>query len=192
VTDAYYGEIRAFGFAYAPADWASCDGALKMVQQNTSLYAIIGNTFGGDNTRFALPDLRGLALLGAGAGAGLSTWTVGQKRGTPQSTLQASNVPLHSHTMQVASPVNLVGMTSAPQANGYLGYLYKAAPPPVQTLAVFSSQPPDAQLAPQALAPSGAIIPQPSSNVQPYLAINFCICIYGLWPERPDLAGDSA
>jgi microcystin-dependent protein len=96
----FIGEIRMFGGTFAPRGWALCDGQLLSISTYTSLFSILGTTYGGDGrTTFALPDLRGRAPIHAGTGPGLSPKTLGQKGGTQTETLSIVQMPSHNHTI---------------------------------------------------------------------------------------------
>ncbi|MCG8476540.1 MAG: tail fiber protein, partial [Cytophagales bacterium] len=94
------GEIRLFGGNFAPRNWAFCEGQLLSISQNSSLFSIVGTTYGGDGrTTFALPDLRGRSAVHAGTGAGLTTRTLGQRLGNEHITLTVQQLPSHNHTL---------------------------------------------------------------------------------------------
>ena len=98
MADPFYGEVRAFGFSFAPVNWAFCAGQTIQVQQNAALFSIIGNRFGGNGTtNFMLPNLQGRAAMGAGTGPGLSSRNIGETLGTATETLTLAQIPAHSH-----------------------------------------------------------------------------------------------
>lgn len=185
MADPFYGEIRAFAFDYPPQDWAFCDGQTIPVQQNPALYAVIGNRYGGTTGQnFKLPNLMGHAPMGQGSGPGLTPRTVGQATGTVAVTLTAAQLPPHSHTIAV-----LAGnaTTDAPTGN-FLAMGNKPASPRPQAVSAYAPgpliAPLDTPLAPTTLSlfPGGG---QPHSNMQPYLALNLCICLNGEFPVKP-------
>lgn len=99
--DPIIGQIQAFGFNFAPRGWAHCDGQLLPIAQNTALFSLLGTNYGGDGrTTFGLPDLRGRSIVHVGNGPGLSNITWGHKGGNETTTLNASNMPAHSHALQ--------------------------------------------------------------------------------------------
>ena len=99
MSDPYIGEIRLFGFDFAPTGWAQCNGQLLAINQNTALFSILGVTYGGNGTTtFALPNLLGQAPLGAGQGPGLSDRVLGESGGEAVVTLLNSQMPAHTHT----------------------------------------------------------------------------------------------
>lgn len=181
MADPFYGEIRAFAFTYAPQDWAFCNGQNMPVAQNPALYSVIGNLYGGTpNQNFNLPDLRGHAPMGQGSGPGLTPRTVAQAVGTPAETLLTTQMPPHSHTIAVQTGN---ATASAPTGNFLAAAVTGGSRPSPQF--AYAPAAPDAPLTPAALTPfqGGG---QPHSNMQPYLALNLCICLQGdTYPVRP-------
>ena len=99
MSDPFVGEIRVFGFNYAPDGWASCAGQLLPISQNTALFSILGTSFGGDGkSTFALPNLQGTVPVHVGAGLGLTPRVLGETGGTAEVTLSVAEMPAHSHT----------------------------------------------------------------------------------------------
>ncbi|WP_223787873.1 phage tail protein [Marinicella meishanensis] len=167
MSEPFLAEIRMMGFNFAPRGWAFCDGQILPINQNQSLYSLLGTTYGGDGrTSFALPDLRGRAPIHVGSDGG-STFTEGQKSGEENHTLAANEMPQHGHTVN----------TSANDGN---------APIPVDnTLGGFNngynggSNP--VSLSNEVTNAGGG---QAHNNMQPTLAVNFCIALQGLFPPR--------
>lgn len=96
----FIGQIQAFGFNFAPRNWAKCDGQLLPISQNAALFSLLGTTYGGDGrSTFALPDLRGRSIVHPGNGSGLSTINQGQRGGVEYIIISNSNLPAHSHTL---------------------------------------------------------------------------------------------
>jgi microcystin-dependent protein len=175
----FTGEIRMFGFSYAPIDWAFCDGAQLTVQQNTALYSIIGQTYGGSgNTTFNLPKLTGLVPVGTGQGSGLSPWALAQNQGTPSVALTAGQMAVHSHPVSVLSQV----LNTAP---GYTGTPSATTQPATDStvLLPFIATATAQTMGAATLGAAGAGAPH--ENRQPYLPLNFCICLTGVYPVRP-------
>lgn len=180
MADPFFGEIRAFAFDYAPVDWAFCAGQTITVQQNSALYAVIGNRYGGTTGQnFKLPNLMGHAPMGQGSGPGLTSRTVGQATGTVAVTLTAAQLPPHSHTIAV-----LLGKATADApTDNFLAAGVKPAVPTSQPQSAYAPGPLDTPLATTTLSPflgSG----QSHSNIQPYLALNLCICLNGEFPVK--------
>lgn len=181
MSDAFLGEIRLFAGNYEPKDWAFCDGRYLAISQNTALYSILGNTYGGDGrTTFALPDLRGRVPLGEGAGAGLTNRSLGEKGGSESHTLSVSELPSHDHA-GAAGTLNVVsGAGNDPSPTG--NYLAAQAPPNFP----YHSGPTNATLAADAVSASSASTgdDQPHNNMPPFTTMNYIICIRGLFPTR--------
>lgn len=169
----YYGEIRIFGGNFAPQGWAFCDGSLIAISENVALFDLIGTTYGGDGIQtFALPDLRGRALIHQGQGAGLSPYNPGDKGGVTSVTLTAQQLPSHAHAfMGVAAsatspnPGPSVALATTPTGEP----MYATANAPVA-------------LSPQAITPAGGA--QPHANQQPYVAISYIISLFGVFPSQ--------
>jgi microcystin-dependent protein len=177
LADPFLGEIRIFAGNFAPRSWASCDGQLFPIAQNTALFSILGNYYGGDGrVNFALPNLMGRAPVAAGQGRGLSFRSLGQSWGTPTVLLTTQEMPQHNHSMVAnATP----GTTRNPtQPSGEPVNLARSA-------GGFAYKNPVANILPmnqQAIAQSGSN--QPHQNMQAYLSILFIICIEGVYPKR--------
>jgi len=172
MSDPFVAEIRIFPFNFAPTGWAFCNGQLLPISQNTALFSLLGTTYGGDGkSNFALPNLQGNAPMQPGQGPGLSSRDLGEVSGAETVTLQSSEMPVHTHTMNTT---NNDANNSQP-ANRYIGRgqpLY-AAPPPANLQ----------QMAPQILSLAGGGLSH--NNLQPYLTVNFCIALQGIYPQRP-------
>ena len=123
MSDPFIGEIRLFGFNFAPTGWAQCNGQLLSISQNTALFSILGTTYGGDGrTTFGLPNLQGQAALNTGQGPGLSYRQLGESGGEPSVTLNTGEMPPHGHLAAASSttadqpgPVNNLWATGAGQ-----------------------------------------------------------------------------
>ena len=176
MSDQFVAEIRIFPFNFAPTGWAFCDGQLLPISQNTALFALLGTTYGGDGkSTFALPDMQGNAPMQPGQGQGLSDRVLGQMSGVESITLLQSEIPLHTHSLQA---MTIQGTLFGPDANG-LSVLTRS-----QNGAVYNASTSGlVQFAPQALAPAGGGLPH--NNMQPYLTLNFCIALQGIFPQRP-------
>ena len=171
--DPFVAEIRIFPFNFAPKGWAFCDGQLLPISQNTALFSLLGTTYGGDGrSTFALPNLQGSAPMHPGQGPGLSLHDLGETGGLPNLTLLESDMPSHSHTPRVQTTV----ASKSTPANNTLSRVSGATPylPPAGA--------PLVAMAPEAVAPVGGS--QPHNNMMPYLALNFCIALQGVYPPR--------
>jgi microcystin-dependent protein len=162
----FIGEIRMFGGAVPPRDWALCEGQLLDPSQNDALFQLIGTTYGGDGINtFALPDLRGRAPIHAGTG-----YILGQVSGVEQVTLNASQIPVHNH---VAGASTAVGVSADP--SGRLPARNAAGVPAYAAVS-------NTDLAPAALLAAGGSLAH--TNMQPYLSINFIISLTGVYPSQ--------
>jgi microcystin-dependent protein len=172
MADPFVAEIRIFPFYFAPHGWAFCDGQLMPISQNTALFSLLGTTYGGDGkSTFALPDIQGSAPMHPGQGPGLSLHDLGEQGGSDTVSLLESEMPAHSHTVSAsqsdAGDRSPAGERFAVGAGGLEMY----APPGSMT-----------QLAQQSWTPAGG--DQPHNNLQPYLTLNFCIALQGVFPPR--------
>ncbi len=177
MADAYIGEIRIFSGNFAPKGWALCNGQLMNIQQNTALYSILGVQYGGDGkTTFALPNLMASAPMNQGSGMGLTPRKVGEAVGTQTVTLLESQIPAHSHTpvaiQSVGTSGNPIGLFWAEGAG--------AGRPPKQPHLYDTKL--DVQMNTQALGLTGGS--QPHNNMQPFLVMNYIICLQGEFPSR--------
>jgi microcystin-dependent protein len=173
VADPFVAEIRIFPFNFAPKGWAFCDGQLLPLSQNTALFSLLGTTYGGDGkSNFALPNMQGNAPMHPGQGPGLSLHDLGETGGSQTVTLLDSEMPAHSHSLNAS---NQPGEDPAPGSTEALARSTGANL--YQTSATGL-----VQLAPQAVAPAGG--DQPHNNMQPYLTLNFCIALQGVFPPR--------
>jgi microcystin-dependent protein len=183
MADPFIGEIRAFAFTYAPYGWATCDGQTMHIQQNTALFAVIGNRFGGNgSTNFCLPNLSGRSPMNFGAGPGLTNRELGAAVGDATVSLAANNFPPHSHGLNVVSNTNA---DSTAVANHYLSKPPTSGGKPPKATDTYLSPPVTAQLAADAVQLAGtASVPVPHGNMQPYLPVLLCIAINGIFPAR--------
>jgi len=175
MSDPFVAEIRIFPFFFAPKGWAFCDGQLMPISQNTALFSLLGTTYGGDGkSTFALPNMQGNAPMQPGQGQGLSLRDLGEMSGVESITLLVSEIPVHTHSMK-ASIENATQKTLTPNitlASSVSGSLYQD-----------NTNSNLVQMAFQALPPAGGGLPH--NNMQPYLTLNFCIALQGIFPQRP-------
>jgi microcystin-dependent protein len=171
MADPFIAEIRAFPFNYAPQGWASCDGQLLPISQNTSLFSLLGTTYGGDgNSTFALPNLQSRTPMHPDQSPGLSPRLLGEAGGTQEVTLLDAQMPSHSHACS-ASVRPSDSLNPGALAPGTGNNMYAPANGAAFTTA-----------SPQALASVGGS--QPHNNLQPYLTFYFCIALQGVYPSR--------
>ncbi len=171
--DPFVAEIRIFPFNFAPKGWAFCDGQILPLSQNTALFSLLGTTYGGDGkSNFALPNMQGNAPMHPGQGPGLSLHDLGETGGSDTVSLLESEIPSHSHAVMAAPNVALVklpgpNVSMARSKNGN-AYTDQAG-----NLVAMNAN---------AIAPAGG--DQPHNNMQPYLTLNFCIALQGVYPPR--------
>lgn len=169
--DPFVAEIRIFPFNFAPKGWAFCNGQILPLSQNTALFSLLGTTYGGDGkSNFALPNMQGNAPMHPGQGPGLSLHDLGETGGSETVSLLESEIPSHSHTLNASTgDANAQNATGGMYATG-IGIGMYAVPGALT------------QMSPNSLAPAGG--DQPHNNMQPYLTLNFCIALQGVFPPR--------
>jgi len=158
MAEPYISEIRIFSFNFAPAGWAACNGQLLPISQYQALFTLLGTTYGGDGTsNFALPNLQGRVPLCAG-----SNFAQGQQGGEAAVTLAADQLPQHTHMVQANSgaDTNVGSNATVPGGGGAPGY----------------GGPPDTDMNAAIVGNAGG--GGAHSNMQPYLALNFCIYLF--------------
>lgn len=161
----YVGEIRLFAANFAPAGWLLCHGQLLAISENETLFQLVGTTYGGDGqSTFALPDLRSRVPLHQGNG-----YILAEAGGVEAVTLMAQQLPAHTHALLVSTDV----ATQSAPAGSVLAQSTAAD--------LYIEDAPGAPLAAAALSPFGGS--QPHTNVQPFLALNFIISQFGIFPS---------
>jgi microcystin-dependent protein len=167
----FIAEIRIFPFNFAPTGWAMCQGQLLPISQNTALFSLLGTTYGGNGkSNFALPNLQGCAPVGWGQGAGLSLYELGESTGQEVVTLQQTEMAQHNHLIMAQTNDPADNRVPSQNLNLGLAMIYQ------------NSSSYNAQLAFNAIAPAGG--GQPHTNLMPYLTLNFCIALQGVYPPR--------
>ncbi|MDN5848787.1 MAG: tail fiber protein [Nitrococcus sp.] len=175
MAEPFIGEIQAFAFNFVPRGWAICDGALLPIAQYTALFSLLGTTYGGDGkTTFGLPNLVGRAACNMGQGPGLSRRDIGSSFGTATVALSSTQMPNHSHGLEIFAQRDPEKRSASPEAGDALTVQDKDFP-----FAAGSS--PTTAFAPGLIDSAGGN--QPHQNIQPYLAINFCIALQGIFPS---------
>jgi len=161
-----------FGGNFPPAGWAFCNGQLMAISENSTLFNLIGTTYGGDGqSTFGLPDLQGRFPVHQGQGPGLANYLIGQKAGEENVTVTVNQLPAHNHPANCstqgtdASPVSKVWATD-----------------PSGNIAPYSTQAPNGQMNAGALSNSGG--GQPHDNMHPFLAVTFIISLFGIFPSQ--------
>ncbi len=169
----FLGQIQPFGFNFAPRGWAKCDGQLLSISENQALFSLLGTIYGGDGrTTFALPDLRGRLMLHEGNGPGLSDRPIGERTGSETNTLTTGQLPAHGHGVNI--PISTEDADGDDPDGNVLAVggenLYNSTPSQGSSYRPFNT------------ANTGG--GQSVNNMQPYLVINICIALTGVFPSR--------
>jgi microcystin-dependent protein len=182
MTQPFIGQIQPYGFNFAPKNWALCNGQILSISQNTALFSLLGTYYGGNGTtNFALPDLRSRVPVHQGTLTGGSQYFLGEQDGVESVTLTLLQTPAHTHVFSGTSAnANAVAPSDGtalaetwhPGGGGSPGDPYYAPDTTPQALN------------PGSMSPWGSGAPQAHTNLQPYLTINWCICMAGIYPSR--------
>lgn len=171
----FLGMVGLFGFNFEPRGWAFCSGQILPIAQNSALFALLGVTYGGNGqTTFALPDLRGRVPIGQGQGPGLTPHPIGEVAGTETVTLIQTQMPAHNHLLNVSTQ----GAGSDSPSGSVLAVSALADGTVVNTYGSTIT----ATANPQSIGVAGGTQPHP--NMQPYLVMNYCIALEGIFPSR--------
>ena len=171
MSEPFLGQIMLVPYNFAPRGWAFCNGQILPIAQNTALFSLLGTTFGGNGqTTFALPDLRGRVPNSSGQGPGLSNYDLGQVGGTETDTLTVNQMPTHNH---------LVNVNADSGDTGRIADTYLANSSETPYIASVTSP---GTMAPQMIGNTGGN--QPFEILQPYLTLNYCIALEGIFPSR--------
>jgi microcystin-dependent protein len=187
--EVFIGTILPFGFNFPPKNWALCAGQTMAISQNAALFSLLGTYYGGNGqTTFQLPDLQGRMPIGMGNGAGLTPRTIGEVSGTENVTLTTGNMPTHSHPTTASAQVQVCGVATAPAnapsgTNNYLGA--GGAGPASATIWSNALNTPVAMAGVSTQVDVGvAGGNQPVGVMNPFLAVNFSIALFGIFPSR--------
>lgn len=174
MSDQFVAEIRIFPFNFAPRGWAFCSGQILPLSQNTALFSLLGTTYGGNGqSTFALPDMQGNAPMHPNSTPPLSTHDLGEQSGSETVTLLPTELPLHTHQLMgntTTATKSLPTGNSFARGASMTPYLAPAGAPTVA-------------MAVQAIPLQGG--GGPHNNMMPYLTLNFCIALQGIFPARP-------
>jgi microcystin-dependent protein len=176
--DSYVGEIMVGGWNFCPNGSLRADGTLLSIDENSALFALYGTTFGGDgSTTFALPNLQGRIPIHNGQGTGLTQRDLGETGGSETNTMTIAQMPAHNHTGSVIRASNLPGNSANPNgrvlaADSSADRLYQDTAPAVS-------------MSSAALTITAEGGGQPIDNMQPYLALTYCVATEGVFPSRP-------
>ena len=166
MAEPFLSEIRVFSFTFPPRGWAACNGQLLPINQNQALFSLLGTTYGGDGrVTFALPDLRGRVPIHVG-----SAHPLGERAGEQAHTLSIAELPTHAHTAQASATA---GTQNVPANNMMLSQ---------RAAEIYRAPSSLAPMATGTLANTGGSQAHP--NMQPFLALNFCIALQGIFPSR--------
>jgi microcystin-dependent protein len=172
MAEPFVGEIRLFGFSFAPRGFALCNGQTLAISQNQALFALLGTTYGGNgSTTFALPDLQGRTPIHLGTSSQGST-VQGAIAGAEQVTLTINTIPAHTH--------QLMGTSATADKKPAAGHSFANDTSPAVDF--YAPPGPIVTINPQSIANAGGS--QPHANVQPYLVLNYCIALQGIFPSR--------
>ena len=178
--DPFIGELRMFGFNFAPVGWALCHGQLLPIAQNAALFSILGVQYGGNGqTNFALPNLQGMVPIGQGSGPGLAPFVPGETGGQQTHTLTTSEIPLHSHALN-ALPVHATAIT--PAAGSHPSEGEGGSRGSSFVINTYTTNTPATNLNPAAVGAAGSGTSH--DNMQPSLTMNWCIAMSGVFPPR--------
>lgn len=172
MADPFVAEIRIMACNFAPRGWALCNGQVLPISQNTALFSLLGTTYGGNGvSTFALPDLVGNVPMHPDQGPGLSDHDLGEASGSETVQLLASEIPIHNHNVNVAQGD---GIDQTPQSSKHATGI---------GIMPYGPGALDTPLSPLAIGITGGGLPH--NNMQPYLTLNFCIALQGVFPQRP-------
>lgn len=181
--DPFLGQIGIFGFSFCPRGWAAADGQLLPISQNTALFSLLGTYYGGDGrTTFALPDLRGRAIIHQGRGPGLSDYRISTRGGAETHTMTVNEMPSHNHMVNANNGINGFADRLGP-GNDFLGSpSYNDPTNPAEDIYIYADQAPNVQMDPRMIANTGG---NQAFNIRaPYLTMNVCIAMQGIYPSR--------
>ncbi len=177
MSNPFVAEIRIFPFNFAPTGWAFCNGQILPLSQNTALFSLLGTTYGGDGkSNFALPNLQGNAPMHWGQGPGLSLHDLGETGGSDTVTLLESEMLNHTHGINCIDGARVGGQTGQP------GNAILVVSPGMPVDAYTSGATQNQTMASGMVAVAGGN--QPHNNLMPYLTLNFCIAMQGVFPPR--------
>ena len=178
------GEMRIFAGNFAPRSWAFCQGQLLPISQNQALFSILGTTYGGDGrTSFGLPDLRGRVPVSTGTGPGLTPRALGQRSGSETNTLDVTQLPSHNH-LGVVHVSSGNASQSTPTTGSSIATPGAGDGRSFSSTLGFNNSTPDVQLNQQSVTIGNNGGNLPVNNMQPWLCINYIICLNGLFPSR--------
>lgn len=183
-SDMFIGQLMYTGANFCPRGWATAQGQILSIAQNTALFSLLGTTYGGNGqTTFALPDLRGRLAIDDGQGPGLSPYTLGQVGGTETVTLTTNEMPSHTHTFTVTTPIKIPVSSQAPNTNSPAGGSLATYPVGTNRYVKPAGNTPGMEID-ESVTLGIAGGSQPHENIKPYLTLNPCIALEGIFPSR--------
>ena len=177
------GQIVPFAGNFAPQNWMQCDGRLLPISQYSALFSLLGTYYGGNGTsNFALPDLRGATAVSVGQAPGGSQYDLGQTGGTESNTIGIQQMPMHTHAVNAAVTINVNDNRADQNAPGVIAQnsdttIYTTDPDGSTKMAA------DATTVAVTIGTTGAGTPVPT--LSPFLTVTYCICVNGIFPQRP-------
>lgn len=180
MSDQFLGEIRIFPFNFAPYGWAQCNGQILPISQYSALFSLLGTNYGGNGTsNFCLPNFQGNVPVNQGQGSGLSAYVVGQQGGSTNVTLLYNEMAQHRHNVNADSDK----ATSAnPSGVIFMEGDYPTGTSTSAAIVMYSTLTSPVTMSPLAVGLSGSSLPH--NNMMPYLALNYCIAMQGIFPPR--------
>jgi microcystin-dependent protein len=178
----FVGQIIMFGGNFPPSGWALCAGQLMPISENETLFQLIGTTYGGDGqSTFGLPDLQGRVPIHQGQGSGLSNYVIGAKAGTENVTLITQQMPQHNHQL-LSNTGGTGGTNQNPVSNAILSNVGISGGPTTPPLAFKVPGGTQVTMANSAISQTGGN--QPHNNIQPVIAVTYCISLFGIFPTQ--------
>jgi microcystin-dependent protein len=172
MSDPFVAEVRMFAGNFAPKGWATCDGQILSISQNTALFSLLGTIYGGNGqSTFALPNLQDRSPMQYNQGPGLSNYDLGESGGSSTVTLLSSEIPSHNHTVRA---INDIGDINTPENFGFARSTGASAYTSTNSPTYMNSN---------VLSNAGSSLPH--NNRQPVLTVLFIIALQGVYPPRP-------
>ena len=176
----FLGQITLYPYSFAPYGWLDCAGQLLPVTQYSALFSLLGTTYGGNGTsNFALPNLQGSVTVGQGTLTGGSTYVMGESGGATNVTVTQATMPLHSHPLGATS---VHGTSNTPAGNVLATPVKGSVSEGQDKILLYRAPPTNTPLVPASIAVAGGN--QPHNNIQPTLAMRYCIAMTGVYPPR--------
>jgi microcystin-dependent protein len=180
MSEPFLGQIALFGFSFAPVKWATCQGQILPISQYTALFSLLGTNFGGNGTsNFQLPNLQGRVAVGMGTQPGGSTYDIGEEGGSESVQLTTGTMPRHTHSL---SATTALGKTNTPANNTVLAQVAEGTVANRNRGNIYNTGNTNSTLALTTIGTAGGGLAH--NNVQPSLALNYCIALEGVFPSR--------